>query len=470
MLFNSCEFAAFFLIVFLLYYLPALRRFQVVVLAGASLIFYYQGAGGLTILLLVSMLTNALISYAITHQASSSRIRAILFWFGVLFNLLILCFFKYAGLAVTSLGSFLPPGTSSFTRALTSIPLPLGISFYCLGSISLVVDCAKGTFKKQSNLPDTIRDTGVFVSFFPHLISGPILRASNFFPQIGNKPFREIDWYTGLKWMIVGYFLKLFVADNLAAHSLKFPYFLLAGTWTNLAFLYAYSAQIFADFAGYSFIALGLAKLLGYDIINNFNAPYISQSLREFWRRWHISLSSWLRDYLFIPLGGSRRSQVRTSCNILFVMVLGGLWHGASWTFAMWGGLHGAALVLERQLLSKLTLPSNAFWSLGKMFITFTFVSTAWICFILHDMNHIWLLFQHLCSDVRQPVNSNALSLILFFGLPVFFLHMFQLAKEHKIMQLVLGHKYFRISALGTMIFLTILNSGPPHAFIYFQF
>src|SRR5262249_20183058 len=154
-----------------------------------------------------------------------------------------------AGLLFSSLDRLLPLGLSYSARGLTSIPLPLGISFYCLGSISLIVDCAKGTFEKESKLWKAIRNTTVFVSFFPYLISVPILRPGQFFPQIGNKLFREIDWYTGLKWIIVGYFLKVFVADNLASYTIAFPYFLHAGTWTNVILLYAFSAQIFADFA-----------------------------------------------------------------------------------------------------------------------------------------------------------------------------------------------------------------------------
>lgn len=495
MLFNSAEFLVFFAIVFALYYLPIFRKFQTFILIAASLLFYYQGAHGITILLLLSIIVNALISFSLITKSSKTR-RLTLLATGIVFNLTILCFFKYAGLLYSTIVAIKPEtNPPTYLLELLSIGLPLGISFYCFEGISLVVDSAKARMAKTSDIAEHVgflptnekddldfdlkarlkhlRDTGLFIAFFPHLISGPILRAADFFPQIRPKSFREIDWNTNFQWLVLGYFLKVFVADNLSEYTvhLSSPTFQSSGKLNDLVLLLAYSAQIFADFAGYSYIALALAGLLGYSIINNFNAPYLACSLGEFWQRWHISLSSWMRDYLFIPLGGSRCNPVRASFNLMFVMILGGLWHGADWNFALWGAIHGFGLMIEHLLPARIKQTDNIFLSFSKWLLTFWFVTFAWLAFVIHDTGRMLRFIQHLLTDPSLSLDQSRLILVLFYSIPVVLLHLYQWNKEKPSTRCTfVDHNLFKAFVLAIMIFLIFINPGPHHAFIYFQF
>jgi alginate O-acetyltransferase complex protein AlgI len=512
-LFNSAEFLVFFAIVFALYYLPIFRKFQTFVLIAASLFFYYQGAHGITILLLVSIIVNALISFSLTTKSSKTQ-RGTLLFSGIVFNLAILCFFKYAGLLFSTLVAIKPEISTPPTCLveLLSIGLPLGISFYCFEGISLVVDSARVRILRTSSTGDVgallsdkrsgareqngeqhedqnqhdglahlvlkdrlkhLSDTGLFISFFPHLISGPILRAAHFFPQIEPKSFRKIDWNTNFKWLVLGYFLKVFVADNLSEYTLQLtsPTFQTAGKLNNLVLLIAYSAQIFADFAGYSYIALALAGLLGYSIPNNFNAPYLARSLGEFWNRWHISLSLWMRDYLFIPLGGSRCNPIRASFNLMLVMILGGLWHGAHWNFVLWGAIHGFGLMIEHLLAAGIKLTDSFVLSFSKRLLTFWFVTFAWVTFLIRDTDQMLRFIQHLFSDPSLSLDLSRLILLSFYSIPVLLLHLYQWNKEKASKRFAfVDHNFFKASVLALMIFLIFFNPGPHHAFMYFQF
>jgi alginate O-acetyltransferase complex protein AlgI len=441
------------------------------------MVFYWAGVGTLTLLLLASIITNALIGFIlVTGNADNSALRKQLIIGGVVFNLLVLCTFKYSSLILSSINTLAPAYAKlspTLIQGVASIPLPLGISFFCFEGISLTIDTSKRLLERRLSWIDTLCKSSLFFSFFPHLISGPILRAGHFFPQIRTKCFREIDWYVAFKWLTLGYFLKSFVANNLADYTwfVKYPYFTTAGTITNVLLLCGYSAQIFADFAGYSFMAVGLAELLGYKIPNNFNAPYISRSLGEFWKRWHISLSSWLKDYLFIPLGGSRCSRTRACLNVFVVMILGGLWHGASWNYAIWGAMHGAGLIVEHIFRSTIPIPESVLLGVGKIVVVNAFVTAAWIGFIMSDVNHMKLLAKHLCTDFAIMPYAKTLP-VLGYILPVAALHAWHWASERglTIGNLLLKSDFFRMFVYATLIFLAAVNPGTPHEFIYFQF
>lgn len=455
--------------------MPFVRRIQIITLVCASIYFYWRGGGGFTALLGTSIAVNALISYFALKYDASVRTQRLLLLGGVLFNASVLCLIKYASLIVFSLHDLnsaieIPRRGLVFLLCTT---LPIGVSFYSFEGISLTVDSVKGKFQ-GSALLQHIRNTSLFIAFFPHLVSGPILRAADFFPQIGAKRFRDIDWGTSIKWITLGYFLKIFVADNLAEYTLKFHFFLRMvelGPINNTALLFAYSAQIFADFAGYSYIALGLASLLGYTIPNNFNAPYIAQSLSDFWKRWHISLSQWIRDYLFIPLGGSRCVWYRAVFNLLFVMVLGGLWHGASWNFAIWGLIHGVGLAVEHLVRSKIKLPDHWLLSLARMALTFSFVTTGWIMFMLGNPRDFSLFVNAFFENSKQPLDPILVTMLAYYSLPVLFLHLYYWNREnHNIAEALFAKPFLKAVILAVMLFLTILNPGPHYAFIYFQF
>jgi alginate O-acetyltransferase complex protein AlgI len=226
------------------------------------------------------------------------------------------------------------------------IILPAGISFFTFQTLSYTIDVYRKDLRECRSLPDL----ALFIAFFPQLVAGPIVRAAEFMPQLETP--RTLSWrqaYVGLRIFVFGFFKKVFLADRLA------PFvetvFSNAGAFDGATVwlgVLAYAVQIYCDFSGYSDMAIGMARIMGYEFSINFNTPYIARSIQEFWHRWHISLSTWLRDYLYIPLGGSRHGRARTYINLMVTMLLGGLWHGASWAFVFWGGLHGAALALHR--------------------------------------------------------------------------------------------------------------------------
>jgi alginate O-acetyltransferase complex protein AlgI len=470
--FNSLEFGILFLAVFVLYYLPFLQRYQVGILIASSLLFYAIATGWQSLLLISSIGFNAFIACLILSAVHTKR-QSICLALGIVFNLSLLSVFKYGALISNSV-SFVAFGENPVWLAQLAV-LPIGLSFYCFEGISLLVDSRKGLLNLTTDFKTLLLKTSLFISFFPHLISGPILRAAQFFPQISaNKKIGNINWYFAFNTLVLGYFLKVVVADNLAGSTwlLRYPYFNSLEFTTSIVLLCAYSAQIFADFAGYSLIAIGLAALLGYSLPENFKAPYISTSLSEFWKRWHITLSSWLRDYLFIPLGGSRGTLPRACFNVFLVMALGGLWHGASWNFAFWGIVHGLGLVVEH-LVSAMsrkcgfnkTLPTFA-----RILLVFSFVTLAWLAFILKDPGQIVQFCQVSINGWGHQPNRMLILFCILYSMPVVALHLWAFWKERRPELWVYKSATARIAMLCLMLFLLIVNPGPQHEFIYFQF
>ena len=340
MLFNSYPFFFLVLITFVFYYSKAFKNYQVYLLIFSSAVFYGYSQPYLLILLYSSATINAITSYLIFHDEKLKRKRWVAI-VGVVFNLLVLAFFKYNKLLD---GYMAGPGTEvdQLLAFVVSLPLPIGISFYTFQGISLVMDIYKPLKKYNISVDENFwihyKNTLFFISFFPQLVAGPIVKAHDFFPQIIRKHTRNIDYVYVFRTLVVGYFLKSVIADNLKDQTfwISAPYFESQSSVTLIAMLFGYSMQIFADFAGYSLIAIGVAALFGYKLPQNFNYPYISQSITEFWRRWHISLSSWLKEYLYISfLGGNKKGNIRTYVNLIIVMFLGGLWHGAAISYGI---------------------------------------------------------------------------------------------------------------------------------------
>jgi alginate O-acetyltransferase complex protein AlgI len=474
MLFTSSSFLDLFVVTFVLYYLRPLRRLQVHVLVVASLVFYGWSSPQLLVLLASSIALNAITSLK-AMDADLRRARA---WLtaGVVLNLATLAFFKYAGLIVGTLRF-----QGSVAELLMKIPLPIGISFFTFEGISLCVDAYRG--RNQAEVREALREkntsywlsTTLFVSFFPHLIAGPILKARHFFPQIVPKRLGDIDWESAFRSLVVGYFLKMFVADNLRSLTgyMTYPLYLYRPSAELVGMLFGFSMQIFADFAGYSLIAIGLAKLFGYQLPDNFDFPYISESFSEFWRRWHISLSSWLREYLYVPLGGNRKGTARTYLNLFMVMFLGGLWHGAAWSYAVWGTAHGAALAVERfaDRPDRIRRRSTAARAL-RIAIVFGYVTLAWLLFKLTDIRQAFDYLRSIGAN-RGRCPSCAilpLSYIFVYSLPVVAYHLAYLARRQFP---GLQRRFAPVVdplALGAMLFLTVTNFGGREAFIYFQF
>jgi alginate O-acetyltransferase complex protein AlgI len=452
MTFTSWQFGVFVAVVFGAYYLPALRAFQAYLLVLASLFFYGYGQ-----LELLPMLAIAVFG---THLFLMLSLRERGFWLpiGIAFNLALLAFFKYKFL-------FLDPTTAKLSDVpaidfLVRLPLPIGISFFVFHNISLLVDLTK---HKAS--PPTLTSAFLYIIFFPQLVSGPITQAANFMPQIKPKSFADVQFIEALKWILTGYFFKLYVANNLSTMTshMNFPFYELLKAIDKWLLTILYSYQIYADFFGYSSIAVGLALLFGYRLPENFNLPYISASFSEFWTRWHISLSSWLRTYLYIPLGGNRRGNARTYLNLMIVMGLGGLWHGAGLSYLTWGLLHGLLLATERPLLQYFS--HSAIQHAARAVFVFLCVSILWIFFKLPDFSHATAylagMFEH--NTTARPIQLSY-ALAAFYSAPVIIQHLVPNALLGRIRSQ--GEPYF----YGLMAVLTFVEAGPDTSFIYFQF
>jgi alginate O-acetyltransferase complex protein AlgI len=480
MLFTEPVFFGFFALVFGLYYLPPLRRWQAPLLVAASFGFYAYGQPYLLLLLLISAALSALASYAVMVSDGCQAKHA---WAlaGVALNLAILGFFKYGGLVERSF--FAGVATSDSTLGLLlSLPLPIGISFYTFHGISLIVDVSRSreavatSAGRQPTPGEHLRNTLLYLTFFPQLVAGPIIKAHNFYPQIAPRRFSDIDWLGAIKALIVGYFLKRVIADNLqnATYLLTYPAYLTQSTLNLLVLDFGYSMRIFADFAGYSLIAIGLAKLLGYELPQNFNFPYIAESFSEFWTRWHMSLSSWLREYLYYPLGGNRRGAGRTYLNLMTVMCLGGLWHGAAWGYALWGGCHGLALIVERlargtRFYSSRRLPVR----IARVALVFGVVTLAWVFFRLPRFSEAVGFFLALRDNWRLPFQAGPALVIALYSLPVILYHAWYLwrrARPGPLLAASRGGTRWEPIAYGVLASAILLNAGPLDAFIYFQF
>jgi alginate O-acetyltransferase complex protein AlgI len=487
MLFNSWEFLILLGITFAAYYAPWSagrhgKAWQVTIALLASVIFYGWEDPRLLGLLAVSCVGNSIATARIIlHKVNGDEVR-VRRWvrLAVILNLALLGIFKYAPFLGGMLGG-LPP---SWVAMLKAIPLPIGISFYTFHGISMIVDVARGEVTRESDamvskgtrFAKGVRDIGFYLLFFPQLVAGPIVKAKQFWPQIASKRLADVDWRKVVRSLIIGYFLKMVVADNLAEQTVTLtkPWITMA-SGADLAFLlYGYSLQIFADFAGYSLIAIGLAAMFGYTFPINFNFPYLSTSITEFWRRWHMSLSAWLRDYLYIPLGGNRKGEARTYLNLFLVMFLGGLWHGAEWKFALWGTLHGLLLGIERFCFRKLTReqaaqPRSLLRAVLGWAYTFHAVTLLWLTFLMPDLHQIELYLKGLLAP-GKPVGPVVFGVTIF-GSAAILYHVLGWVAEHRKEWLT----RFKTSgleavALGVMLFLTLTNSGAPQGFIYFQF
>ena len=479
MLFTDRAFFALLFCTFAAYYLRRSAGYQIAVLLAASLVFYAWSQPWLLILLGFSALLSTVTSYGVERpQADASR-RA---WAigGVVVNLAVLAFFKYDRLVYASLMGPAPAGGALGT--LLAIPLPIGISFYTFHGISLVVDVFRARQAGQAQSPlgrergflDHAARTFFYLTFFPQLIAGPIVKAKDFYPQMGAKLFADIHWYGAAKALIIGFFLKSVVADNLAQMTTVLaPPFCYSQSSLNLAFvLVAYSIQIFADFAGYSLIAIGLARLFGYALPDNFRFPYIAQTFSEFWTRWHMSLSAWLRDYVYYPLGGNRKGPRRTYVNLLLVMALGGLWHGAGWSYAVWGLWHGGALALERMARgTRFYLSESRIARLTRWALVFAVVTLGWTLFKLPDFAQVRELAGAAWDNRHMRFSRGVPIMLTLYIAPVVLyhlLHQFRAAPPRPLA--FLWSMRAEGLALGVMLAAIALQAGNPTPFIYFQF
>ena len=466
MLFHSVSFVLFFAVVLAVQ--GRLRhRAQNLFLLAASLFFYGSWNARLLWLIVGSATLDYVASLAIER---STRRKTAKRWMlaSVTANLTLLGIFKYAGFFVESFVALLHTFGVDASGPALHIILPVGISFYTFQSMSYTIDVYRGDQRACRSYTDFL----LYVSFFPQLVAGPIERASRLLPQIENprEPLKRGDVVEGIHLILVGIVQKVFLADALAVHVDRvFSDPTRFDSLTLLLGLWAFAVQIYCDFSGYSKMARGIARLIGFRLVRNFAEPYFSASITEFWRRWHISLSAWLRDYLYIPLGGNRRGPGRTYLNLMLTMLLGGLWHGASWNFVIWGGLHGLFLAVHRALGRKEPGGGPARRA-ASVFLTFQLTCLAWIFFRAQGFSQATdflrglLAFTASWSDASLEI---VIYLVLCFALDVL---LRRRARGHLLF--LFSRNWALETALISLLLLLSLLVGENHVvpFVYFQF
>jgi D-alanyl-lipoteichoic acid acyltransferase DltB (MBOAT superfamily) len=400
MIFNSEAFAVFLPIVFLLYWFATNKNLnlQNLLLLVASYVFYGWWDWRFLFLLVFSTSLDYYTGLKM-FTAQNKKRKTFWFWLSVGINLGFLGIFKYYNFFATSVADSLNSIGWHVNPTTLSIILPVGISFYTFHGLSYVIDIYKERIEPEKN----VVTYSLFVSFFPLLVAGPIERANHLLPQIKKKRFFEDSMFReGILQIAVGFFRKMVIADNLAVY--VDSVYGNSAIHNSSSFLIAsvfYAFQIYFDFSGYSDIAIGTAKLFGFSLKENFNLPYFSKSLTEFWRRWHMSLSFWLRDYLYISLGGNRKGIKITYRNLMITMLLGGLCHGASWNFVIWGGIHGLVLSIEKFTFQKLKITDFGF--LGGI-VTFAIVVLAWVFFRSPDIHtSLYIVSKFFTLDYGRP-------------------------------------------------------------------
>lgn len=460
MLFNSLVFVIFFLVLYTTYW-QLNHKYQKLALLIGSLIFY--GFWSIYFLIHFSLIVfvNFLFYKYSDYKYNKTKITLV-----VILNLLNLAFFKYFYFLLNTLNDLLNiKQISEINTQIPEIVLPLAISFYTFQILAFQIDVYKEKIKSIISL----EDFAIFIMFFPQLIAGPIMRHSDFFKQLHKKKkFLELPYNAAGYLIILGVLKKVIIADNISP--IIEPFFSQPqnyDTFSALISIYGFAIQIYCDFSGYCDIARGVALLLGYDIPVNFNAPYFSTSLREFWQRWHITLSEWLRDYLYIALGGNRAGKTRTYVNLLTTMILGGLWHGANYTFLIWGAIHGAYLIAERSLTKLKFEKENVMIRIIKAILVFHLVCFAWLFFRIEHLQDIQDIYTNLMlqSGIRL-LDIPKLYRLLAIG---FLLHTYEYFQS----QIRIKFVYRRLLLPGLAILCGILVltlASNSMQFIYFQF
>ena len=474
LLFNSGLFLFLFL-AFMLFYGMIYNKVMVriVYITAFSIYFYYKSSGWYFLLMIGAAFMAHFLSLAIYLSWHKGKRKALLI-LGLTSYLGLLAYFKYTNFFIEIYNDFAAEKINFKT-----IFLPLGISFYTFELISYTVDVYKRKFKPEKSL----LDFSFYISFFPHLVAGPIVRPHDLMPQIRSKLHINNDFIgRGIFFIVSGLLKKAVISDYIGVNFVDriFDNPTLYSGVENLLGVYGYTLQIYCDFSGYSDMAVGIALLMGFQLPLNFDSPYQSTSITEFWRRWHISLSTWLRDYLYIPLGGNRVGKFRQYINLMITMLLGGLWHGASFKFIVWGGMHGIALALDKlktELFAKFNIASKkTIWSklLGWLF-TFHLVAFCWVFFRATSFDSAISLINQITNDFRAPLFLQVITgykevfLLMALG---YAMHFVPAKFELKIKQgITLSPAFVQALLLAVMIYIVYqTKSAQVQPCIYFQF
>jgi alginate O-acetyltransferase complex protein AlgI len=466
MLFDTPIFVVFLIVVVLAYWRLDFRS-QNRFLLAASYLFYGWWDWRFLCLMIGSTILDYLIAIKI-EDAKNDRVRRSLLILSLVVNFSILGVFKYFNFFAGSLAHALSTVNVAVSLPFLKIILPPGISFYTFQEVAYIVD----VYSRKLPASRSFVEYSLFISLFPHLIAGPIQRPSHLLPQVQQPRHWDSDKaFDGLMLILEGMFRKVVVADNCA---------LIANAAFSGAFgkptlpvvllgAYAFAWQIYGDFSGYSNIARGCAQLLGFHFMVNFRQPYLAQSIQDFWRRWHISLSTWLRDYLYIPLGGNRHGERETYRNLMLTMLLGGLWHGANWTFVVWGGLQGVGLSIERKLGWGADSTGSALKWIRRIVI-FHFVCLSWIFFRAQSLSDAWAMLKGVTTWGWRPEFPAAFLFLALFSIPMFLLDV-QVESGEAEYGFAFAPVQGRVAyGMACALLIALLGANQANAFIYFQF
>ena len=469
MLFNSYIFWAFFAVVLVLYRMLG-HRGQNRMLLVASYIFYGSWDWRFLSLIVFSTAVDYWVGLALVEPSASDARRKRLVTISLVSNLGLLAVFKYFGFFIESAASLLEVLGLQANLPSLRIILPVGISFYTFQTLSYTLDI----YRRKLEPCHDVTDFALYVAFFPQLVAGPIERASHLLPQVlAPRNTSEQQFREGLYCILFGLFKKVVIADNMALvvnHIFSQPASSLNGL-DALIGVYAFAFQIYGDFHGYSLIAQGVARWLGFDIMDNFRQPYFAWSPQEFWRRWHISLSSWLRDYLYIPLGGSRGTSFQTYRNLALTMVLGGLWHGANWTFVVWGSIHGVWLGIHRAIQRREPGPGGWVARVVKVFVTFPLVCVTWLVFRADTVGQAFAFLTAFANGFTwTPAAQLGAGLLVVFAGPMLLYEAWVDRKDDLFAITRVAWPARAVFYLALVMALVWFSAPAPSEFIYFQF
>ena len=400
MLFNSYQFVVFLPVVFALYWLSHGKYRQILLLAANY--FFYMWSGPRYGLLILGITLMSYGAALLIEKQREQKTKKYVLALAAIVSVGILFVYKYLNFFSTAFFNLMHRAGFEQDPVVFKLILPVGISFYTFQSLGYVIDVYRGQWKAEKSL----LKYASFVSFFPQLLAGPIGRSKGLLPQMGEeRTFDYTQAMTGVKMMLWGYYKKLVIADLLAKYVNRV--FDSPREYSGFALVLAsvfFAIQIYCDFSGYSDIAVGTAKLFGIELIQNFKSPYFATSIREFWSRWHISLSTWFRDYLYIPLGGNRVSKPRHYFNLMVTFLVSGLWHGANWTFIVWGGIHGFVQVIETAVFGRVKRSKHLAVRIVQMIAVFVICTIAWVFFVSHSVGDAFYTLTHCLSGLSQPI------------------------------------------------------------------
>lgn len=471
MLFNSFEFLIFFPAVCIIYYLLKDNRWRIPFLLVASYYFYMNWEPVYAVLIMTSTVLTYLCGLLVERHADDKPKQKAFLAVSLVINFAILLFFKYFDFINESVFLIMEKAGIRWTVPNLDVLLPVGISFYTFQAVGYAIDVYRGTIKAERNFCTY----ALFVSFFPQLVAGPIERAKNLLPQFHEEHrFNSNEAIEGLKQMLWGFFMKLCVADmiseyvdvvydNVGHHN---------GTSLIVATLF-FTFQIYCDFAGYSLIAIGAARVMGFRLMENFHRPYYSLNIKEFWKRWHISLSSWFKDYLYIPLGGNRVKYPRYLLNLMITFLVSGLWHGAVWTFVVWGGLHGMYQIIGNTWCKYVHKPEykTSFSRIISTVFCFVLVSFAWIFFRANDVTEAFTIVGKIFTDHGAAFVDKS---VFIYGFTALFILIFKDTKDEfkwKVNFMHSKHTVVRyLSTVALIVYILLFGSFANGQFIYFQF